>query len=67
MRPLPVDVAVVPAAQLGGGELDERVSTALRAGSRLVRGQAVTSASMAVFTSAPPSASSSPRRMNTPP
>jgi hypothetical protein len=35
MRPLPVDIAVITAAQLRGGHIDERVGTALRRGPRL--------------------------------
>ena len=42
MRALPVHIAVVPAAQLGGGQIDQRVGTALRAGSGLVTVQAMT-------------------------
>jgi hypothetical protein len=30
MRPLPVHIAVVTAAQLGGGHVDQRIGTALR-------------------------------------
>ena len=41
MRALAVDIAVVPAAQLGGGQLDECVGTALRAAG-LVMGHPLT-------------------------